>query len=346
MFPEIRLVNGRAIIVGSTAAGLRAALVTGAERLVGTLKICSVITETWRVRLGKKGRLVRPRPLAHPPRLHLGLLRLPLLARCLRELLRRLLGLLPSLFRKWTRSTTPTKLLFFERLWHCLRTATFRRVFSMRFGKLFLRIVHRRGKRRKFLGNKLVLNMKKKLEKEEQELRERKSALELAARRLVTEREQKVMDQATIVSDLKMQLVELRQNIANNPTPEVSEDEDIDATPLGVPVAPPPAVPPAVPPENTPLNPTGDDMDDDLLEEANPPATKRKGEFGVIQVPTNRQEFQQWTAGLDRESVREGLLHFQALHEQHEREEHARQAEVMERASASGTVADDENPSG
>ena len=30
MFPEIRLVNGRAIIVESTAAGLRAALVTGA----------------------------------------------------------------------------------------------------------------------------------------------------------------------------------------------------------------------------------------------------------------------------------------------------------------------------
>ena len=191
----------------------------------------------------------------------------------------------------------------------------------------------------------IVLNMKKKLEKEEQELRERKSALD-QARRLVTEREQKVSDQAAIVSDLKMQLVELRQNIANNPTPEVSEDEDVDATPLGVPVAPPPAVPPAVPPENTPLNPTGDDMDDDLLEEANPPATKRKGEFGIIQVPTNRQEFQQWTAGLDRESVREGLLHFQALHEQHEREEHARQAEAVERASASGTVADDENPSG
>ena len=190
----------------------------------------------------------------------------------------------------------------------------------------------------------IVLNMKKKLEKEEQELRERKTALD-QARRLVTEREQKVMDQATIVSDLKMQLVELRQNIANNPTPEVSEDEDIDATLLGVPVAPPPAIPPAVPPENTPLD-AGDDMDDDLLEEANPPATKRKGEFGVIQVPTNRQEFQQWTAGLDRESVREGLLHFQALHEQHEREEHARQAEAMERASASGTAADGENPSG
>ena len=126
------------------------------------------------------------------------------------------------------------------------------------------------------------------------------------------------MDQATVVSDLKMQLVELRQNIANNPTLEVSEDEDVDATPLGVPLAPPPAVPPAVPPENTPFDPAGDDMDDDLLEEANPPATKHKGEFGAIQVPTNKQEFQQWTAGLDRDSVREGLLHFQALNEQHE----------------------------
>ena len=39
------------------------------------------------------------------------------------------------------------------------------------------------------------------------------------------------MDQATIVSALKMELVELRQSIANNPTPEVSEDEDVDATP-------------------------------------------------------------------------------------------------------------------
>ena len=92
----------------------------------------------------------------------------------------------------------------------------------------------------------IVLNMKKMLEKEEQELRERKSALE-QARKLVAERQQKVMDQATVVSDLKMQLVELRQNIDNNPTPEVSEDEGVDATPLGVPLAPPPAVPPAVP---------------------------------------------------------------------------------------------------
>ena len=191
----------------------------------------------------------------------------------------------------------------------------------------------------------IVLDMKKKLEKEEQELRERKISLE-QARKHVTEREQKVMDQATIVSALKMELVEYRQSIVNNPTPEVSEDEDVDATPLGVPVAPPPAVPPAVPPENTPLDFGGDDMDEDLIEEAKPPATKRKGEFGVIQVPTNRQEFQQWTTGLDRESVREGLLHFQALNEQFEREDHARQVEAMERASASGTVADDEQPSG
>ena len=100
MFPEIRLDNGHAIIVGSTAAGPRAALVIGAERLVGILKICSVTTEIWRVRLGKKGCQVRPRSLAHLLCLRLGLPKLPLLALCLRELhelLRRLLGLLPSL---------------------------------------------------------------------------------------------------------------------------------------------------------------------------------------------------------------------------------------------------------
>ena len=94
MFPKIRLVNGRATILESIVAGLRAALATGAERLVGTLKNCSVTIGTWRVRPGKKGRLLRPRLLAHPPRLRLGLLRLPLLVRCLRELLRRHLGLL------------------------------------------------------------------------------------------------------------------------------------------------------------------------------------------------------------------------------------------------------------
>ena len=190
-----------------------------------------------------------------------------------------------------------------------------------------------------------MLNMKKKHEKEEQELRERKSALELA-RKLAAEKQQKVMEQATVVSDLKLQLIELRQDIANNPTPEVSEDEGGDATPLATPPVPPPAPPPGVPPENTPLDPAGDDVDDDFLDEINPPATKRKREFGAIQVPTNKQEFQQWTAELDRESVREALIHFQALNEQQKREEHAFQAEAMERASASGTVADDENPSG
>ena len=144
MFPKIHQVNGRAITVESSAAGLRAALATGAERLVGTLKICSVITGTWRVRLEKKGRPIR---LCQWPRHHL--------VQCLLELPRRLLGLLLSHSRKWTRSTIRAKLLFFERFWRCLRIATFRLVFSMKFGKLFLRIGLRRGKRRKFLENKL-----------------------------------------------------------------------------------------------------------------------------------------------------------------------------------------------
>ena len=189
-----------------------------------------------------------------------------------------------------------------------------------------------------------MFNMKKKLEKEEQELRERKSALELA-RTLAAEKQQRVMEQATVVSDLKFQVIELRQDIANNPTPEVSEDEEGDATPLGVPLAPPTAVPPAVPPENTPLDPAGDDIDDDLLDEINPTATKRKGEFGAIQVPTNKQDFQPWTAGLDRESVREALAHFQALNEQSEREAHARQLEA-ERSSSCCASAVTENQCG
>ena len=49
---------------------------------------------------------------------------------------------------------------------------------------------------------------------------------------------------------------------------------------------------------------------------------------------------------MDRESVRETLTHSQAQNEQHEREDQARQAEAVERASASGTVADGDNPSG
>ena len=47
---------------------------------------------------------------------------------------------------------------------------------------------------------------------------------------------------------------------------------------------------------------------------------------------------------MDRDSVRKALTHFQALNEQHEREEHSRLE--AERASASGAVADDENLSG
>ena len=82
-FPKIRQVSGRAITVESPAAGLRAALATGAERLVGTPKICSVITRTWRVRLEKKGRPIR---LCQWPHLRLGLLRHLLLLRCLLEL--------------------------------------------------------------------------------------------------------------------------------------------------------------------------------------------------------------------------------------------------------------------
>ena len=70
---------------------------------------------------------------------------------------------------------------------------------------------HRPPTRRqpKVSREQIVMNMKKKLEKEEQELRERKSALELA-RKLAADKQQKVMEQATVVSDLKMQLVELR----------------------------------------------------------------------------------------------------------------------------------------
>ena len=155
MFPKIRLVNGRVIIVGSHAAGLRVAPVTGVEKRAGTLKICSVITGTWRVRQGTKGRPTRLCRLPHllhlrlePRRRHILVLCLPVL------LLTRLLGLLLSLSRKWTRLMIRTILLFFERLWRCLRIATFRRVFSMKFGKLFHRTGLRRGKLRKFLENK------------------------------------------------------------------------------------------------------------------------------------------------------------------------------------------------
>ena len=183
--------------------------------------------------------------------------------------------LLPSQSRKWTRSTIRTRPLFFERHWRCLRIATFRRVFSMKFGKFVP--PHRPPPRRQpqVSRGQIVLNMKKRVEKEEQELRERKTALELA-RKIAEDKQQKVLEQATVVSDLKMQLVELRQDIANNPTPEVSEDEDAtpQAAPLAAPPVPPLAPPPGAPPENTPLDPAGDDMDDDLLEEVNAPAAE------------------------------------------------------------------------
>ena len=83
----------------------------------------------------------------------------------------------------------------------------------------------------------------------------------------------------------------------------------------------PPGPPPGVPPESTPLDPTGDDMDAEL-EESGPPHAKRRSEFGTMGVPSSKQEFQQWSAGLDREA----LAHCQALNEQHEREEHAQRS--------------------
>ena len=92
------------------------------------------------------------------------------------------------------------------------------------------------------------------------------------------------MKQATVVSDLKNQLAELRRDIANNPTPEVSEDEG----PAPTPQVPPPAPPPGVPPENTPLDPAGDDTDADLCEETNPAAAERRGEFGAIEMPSTK----------------------------------------------------------
>ena len=78
----------------------------------------------------------------------------------------------------------------------------------------------------------VMLNLRKWAYKEGEELDQRKSAVE-SARKTAEEKQQKVMEQATVVSDLKNQLAELRRDIANNPTPEVSEDE-----------CPPPGAPP------------------------------------------------------------------------------------------------------
>ena len=162
-----------------------------------------------------------------------------------------------------------------------------------------------------------MLNLKKKVRREDQELDQRKTALEIAWR-ACEEKQQKVMERATVVSDLKNQLAVLRKDIANNPTPEVSEDEG-----------------PA--PEHTPLYPAGDNMAADLLEEKNPPVAERRGAFG-----STEQDFQQWTVGLDRESVREAIAHLRAIDEQHEREEHARKMEA-ERASSCGAAAETES---
>ena len=129
--------------------------------------------------------------------------------------------------------------------------------------------------------------------------------------------------------------------MANNPTPEVSEDEG----PAPTPQVPPPGPPPGVPPEHTLLYPAGDDVDADLLEEKNPPAAKRRGEFGAVEVPSTKQDLQQWTAGLDRESVREAIAHLRAIDEQHEREEHARRMDA-ERSFSCCAAADTESQCG
>ena len=86
-------------------------------------------------------------------------------------------------------------------------------------------------------------------------------------------------------------------------------------------------------------------MDADLMEETNALVAKRKREFGAVEVPSTKQKFQQWTAGLGRESVRQALAHFQALNEQQEREKHARQLET-ERSTSSCAAADTENQCG
>ena len=114
---------------------------------------------------------------------------------------------------------------------------------------------HRPPSRRqpKVSREQVILNSTKKEEKEEQELHERKTALDIP-RKNAEDKKLRVMEQATVVSDLKNRLVELREDIANNPTPDVSEDEDVAAAPMAAPPAPPPTFTPAVPLENTPLD--------------------------------------------------------------------------------------------
>ena len=109
-------------------------------------------------------------------------------------------------------------------------------------------------KQPKVSREQVLANLRKRVQRGEDELNRRKTALE-AARKNAEEKQQMVMEQATVVSDLKNQHAELRGDIANNPTPDASED-----------------VGPAPTQQVPPLNPAGDDMDADLCEEMNPPA--------------------------------------------------------------------------
>ena len=111
------------------------------------------------MRLEKKGRPIRLCQWPHLLRLRLGLRRRLLLVRCLLEFLRRLLGLPAGVLDEIRKIVPP----------------------------------HRPPMRKapKVSREQIVLNMKKRLEKEEQELRERKSALE-HARKLVAEKQQKI----------------------------------------------------------------------------------------------------------------------------------------------------------
>ena len=117
----------------------------------------------------KKGRPIRLFRLSHLLLLRLGPRRRLLLVLCLLVFLRtRLLGLLPSLSRKWTRFMIRIRLLFFARLWRCWRIATFLPGVLDEIRKVVP--PHRRPARKapKVSRELIVLKMKKKLEKEEQ----------------------------------------------------------------------------------------------------------------------------------------------------------------------------------
>ena len=173
MFPEIRLVNGRAITVESTAAGLRGSTCYRCGEARGHTEELQRHYQNMAREAGEKGTsgasaavassstsppwaAKAPPPRSVPPRTSSTLL-----------------GLLPSLSRKWTRSTTLIKLLFFETVLALFETCDLPRVFLMRF----VRVIppHRPPTRKapKVSREQILLNMKKKLEKEEQELRDR-----------------------------------------------------------------------------------------------------------------------------------------------------------------------------